>query len=162
MCVAVLLWMYTLCLNLLLVSGHVGLWAESGNGWGFSAFGAAKQKALKVMSPRHLASVALSLCLGAVLFLYWRESSQLQDSRLSNRQLERALTSSRSERDQVQFRLNLLREDVETAQQAREESERRVQELDEQLQEERGKLVSRDCACALKLSWPARACPKTG
>lgn len=93
------------------------------------------------MSLRHLVPVVLSLCLGAVLFLYWRESSQLQDSRLALRQLKRELTSSRGERDQVQFKLNLLREDVESAQREREESERHLQELDEQLQEEQGKLV---------------------
>lgn len=77
------------------------------------------------------------------MFLYWRETSQLQESRLANRQLKRELTSSRGERDQVQFQLNLLREDLESAQRARDESERHVQELDEQLQEERGKLVRR-------------------
>lgn len=93
------------------------------------------------MSLRHLVPVALSLCLGAALFLYWRESSQLQDSRLALRQLKRELTSSRGERDQVQFKLNLLREDVESTQRELEESERHLQELDEQLQEEQGKLV---------------------
>lgn len=101
------------------------------------------------MSLRHLISVALSLCLGAALFLYWKETSQLQESRLANRQLKRELTSSRGERDQVQFKLNLLREDLESAQRARDESERRVQELDEQLQEERGKLVRRAHACGV-------------
>ena len=105
------------------------------------------------MSSRHLLPVALSLCLGAAFFLYWRESGQLQTSRHSHRLLQRELTASRSERDQVQFRLNLLREDLEAAQQAREEGERRVQELDEQLQEERGKLVrerGRWCSSSLR------------
>ena len=93
------------------------------------------------MSLRHLVPGILSLCLGALLYIYWRESAELHDSRLANKQLQKELTSSRSERDQVQFRLNLLRDDVASAQRAREESDRHVQELDEQLQEERGKLV---------------------
>ena len=96
------------------------------------------------MSPRLLVLLALSSCLGALLYLYWRESCELRNSLLANRQLQKELTSSRSERDQVQFRLNLLREDVESAQRAHEESERRAQGLDEQLQEEQGKLVSRE------------------
>ena len=90
---------------------------------------------------RHLVPVGLSLCLGALLYIYWRESAELYASRLVSKQLQKELTSSRSERDQVQFRLNLLRDDVASVQQAREESDRHVQELDEQLQEERGKLV---------------------
>ena len=94
------------------------------------------------MSYRHLLPVVLSLFLGALLYLYWRESSELHQSRLTNNQLQRELTASRSERDQVQFRLNLLRDDLESAQRSREESERHMQEIDEQLQEERGKLVS--------------------
>lgn len=94
------------------------------------------------MSPRLFVPVVLSLCLGVLIYLYWREGDELQSSRTANKQLQKELTLSRGERDQLQFKFNLLREDVESAQQAHEESERRVQELDEQLQEELGKLVS--------------------
>ena len=67
---------------------------------------------------------------------------ELRGLRSANGQLRHELTSSRGDRDQVQFRLNLLREDLGAVQQAREEGEQRVQELDDQLQEERGRLVS--------------------
>ena len=67
---------------------------------------------------------------------------EVRGLRSANGQLRQELTSSRGERDQVQFRLNLLREDLGAVQQAREEGEQRVQELDDQLQEERGRLVS--------------------
>lgn len=86
--------------------------------------------------------VFLSLCLGVLIYLYWRESDELEKSRVANKQLQKELTASRGERDQLQFRLNLLREDLDSAQRAQGESEKRVQELDEQLQEEQGKLVS--------------------
>ena len=95
---------------------------------------------------RLLVPLSLSLCLGAVIFLYWRDRHELHSSRLVNEQLQRELTLSRGERDQVQFRLNLLRDESSNTQQAYEESERRVQELDEQVQEEQGKLVS-ECGC---------------
>lgn len=88
---------------------------------------------------RYLAPLVLSLCLGALLFLYWRESNELQRSLMTNNQLRRELTTSRSERDQVQFKLNLLQEDMNTAQK---ESERQIQGLDEQLQENERLLVS--------------------
>jgi chromosome segregation ATPase len=65
---------------------------------------------------------------------------EVRGLRSANGQLRQELTSSRGERDQVQFRLNLLREDLGAVQQAREEGEQRVQELDDQLQEERGRL----------------------
>ena len=93
-------------------------------------------------SLRLLASVVMCSCLGGLACVYWRQSCELHALRLSESQLRKELTSSRGERDQVQFKLNLLREDLGAVQQAREESERRAQELDDQLQEERGKLVS--------------------
>ena len=94
------------------------------------------------MAFRHLLPVGISLALGVAIFMYWSASSQLQEIRQSNRALKRELTSSRSERDNVQYRLNLVKSDLEQAVRNKEESERRAQELDEQLQEERGKLVS--------------------
>ena len=91
---------------------------------------------------RVLALAVLSSCLGGLLYVYWRQCGELRGLRSANGQLREELTSSRGERDQVQLRLNLLRQDLGAVQQAREEGERRGQELDEQLQEERGKLVS--------------------
>ena len=92
-------------------------------------------------SLRVLALAALSSCLGALLYLHWMQGGQLEAVRTAHSQLQRELTASRGERDQVQFKLNLAREDLEGVQKSREESERRVVDLDEQLQEERGNLV---------------------
>ncbi|CAI8004016.1 hypothetical protein GBAR_LOCUS3814 [Geodia barretti] len=89
---------------------------------------------------RVLALVVLSSCVGGLLYVYWRQCVELRGLRSANGQLRHELTSSRGDRDQVQFRLNLLREDLGAVQQAREEGEQRVQELDDQLQEERGRL----------------------
>ena len=94
------------------------------------------------MSLRLLLPVLVSLCLGVLLYLYWRESDELEKSRLAYKQLQKELTASRGERDQLQFRLNLVREDLDSSQLGQEESEKHAQELDEQLQEEQGKLVS--------------------
>lgn len=99
-------------------------------------------------SLRVLALVVLSSSLGGLFYVYWKQCGELRELSSARGQLQQELTSSRAERDQVQFKLNLVREDLGAVQQAREEGERRAQELDEQLQEERGRLVRCDFSWA--------------
>ena len=94
------------------------------------------------LSLRVLALVALSSCLGAFLYLHWRQGAELRSLQVAHKLLQRELTGSRGERDQLQFKLNLMQDDLEAVQKSRVESDRRALELDEVLQEERGNLVS--------------------
>ena len=55
--------------------------------------------------------------------------------------MKKELSSARNERDNIQYRLNLLKEDLELAVQRKEEAERKEKEEHESAEQARGQLV---------------------
>ena len=61
--------------------------------------------------------------------------------RTDNQVMKKELSSARNERDNIQYRLNLLKEDLELAVQRKEEAERKEKEEHESAEQARGQLV---------------------
>lgn len=55
--------------------------------------------------------------------------------------MKKELSNARNERDNVQYRLNLLKEDLEVALQRKEEAERREKEEHQSAEQAKGQLV---------------------
>ena len=55
--------------------------------------------------------------------------------------MKKELSSARNERDNIQYRLNLLKEDLELAVQRKEEAERKEKEEHESAEQAKGQLV---------------------
>lgn len=72
--------------------------------------------------------IILAFVVGVLLYLYWGVSSQLGSLQGDNRELKRDLAGARNERDNLQYRLNLLREDLDVALQKRDDLEQRAEE----------------------------------
>lgn len=92
-----------------------------------------------------LVLLCLSLILVGTLFLYWRERNELEEMQRSNNALKGDLTMSRSERDEMKYRLDLLNGKIEMLDLRRSKMENHQLDLtravDDQVQDER-KLVS--------------------
>ena len=93
------------------------------------------------MASRQVLTLGLALALAVATLLYWRANLQLEEVRQSKEALGRRLADSRRERESVQHKLEQTNSKLERVFLAGEESEKRLQELDEQVQGERGKLV---------------------
>ena len=90
----------------------------------------------------------LAVVVGILLYFYWGVSTQVHSIRADNNGLKRELSNARNERDNLQYRLNLLKEDLEVALQGKEELQRRTQEQSEKAAGAEGKLV-RLYACSM-------------
>ncbi len=89
-----------------------------------------------------LVPILLAFVVGILLYLYWGVSSQLGDVQADSRGLKRDLAGARNERDNLQYRLNLLREDLDVALQKKDELEGRAQEEEANRQAAEDKVVS--------------------
>ena len=83
----------------------------------------------------------LALVVGILLYFYWGVSTQVHSIRADNNALKRELSNARNERDNLQYRLNLMKEDLDMALQGKEELKQRTQEEREKLEEAEEKLV---------------------
>ena len=83
----------------------------------------------------------LALVVGILLYFYWGVSTQVHSIRTDNNALKRELSNARNERDNLQYRLNLMKEDLEVALQGKEELKQRTQEQSEKAEGVEEKLV---------------------
>ena len=70
-----------------------------------------------------------------------RTISTCASLRTDNQVMKKELSNARNERDNIQYRLNLLKEDLELAVQRKEEAERKEKEEHESGEQARGQLV---------------------
>ena len=77
-----------------------------------------------------LVPLILAFIIGLLLYFYWGVSSQVHGLRADNSALKRELSNARNERDNLQYRLNLLRDDLDVAVQGKEDAQRRVEQLE--------------------------------
>ncbi len=90
-----------------------------------------------------LVPVVLAFVVGILLYFYWGVSSQLGNLQADNRELKKGLAAARNERDNLHYRLNLLREDLDVALQKKDDLEQRAQEEDARREAAEDKAVSR-------------------
>ena len=102
-----------------------------------------------------LIPLILAFIIGLLLYFYWGASSQVVSLKTDNNGLKKELRAARNERDNLQYRLNLLREDLDVALQKKEEADRRFQEEEELVQGADAKIVG------LKWAWSVYCLCKT-
>lgn len=85
--------------------------------------------------------LVLAFIIGILLYFYWGVSSQLRGLREGDRDLRRELSNARNERDNLQYRYNLLKEDLNVASDGKQEALQRAEEQERNFLESEQKLV---------------------
>ena len=70
-----------------------------------------------------LVPLVLAVLIAILMYFYWGASSELRGLRSKKADLDRDIITARGDRDNLQYQLSLLKQDVETASKKQEELE---------------------------------------